>query len=116
AISTLPTYTSHNDILSLSEWIEKAEDAFLEDNIIDVKRKLACLCRCIEGQVQVVFNLDKQQSNLLAEQKAELNWSQVTTVKEFEKYFKSNFAALEVDSNILKHLRKLKLTGTVSEY
>ncbi|KAJ2396704.1 hypothetical protein GGI05_001002 [Coemansia sp. RSA 2603] len=45
AISTLPTYTGHNDVLSLSEWIEKAEDAFLEDNIVDENRKLACL-RC----------------------------------------------------------------------
>ncbi|KAJ2371043.1 hypothetical protein IW150_004785 [Coemansia sp. RSA 2607] len=116
AISTLPTYTGRNDVLSLSEWIEKAEDAFLEDNIVDENRKLACLRRRVEGQARVEVDLHKQQSNMSAEQKAELKWSQVTTVKEFEKYFKSKFAALEVDDDIRKRLRELKQTGTVSEY
>ncbi|KAJ1859897.1 hypothetical protein LPJ73_001632 [Coemansia sp. RSA 2703] len=116
AISTLPTYTGRNDVLSLSEWIEKAKDAFLEDNIVDENRKLACLRRRVEGQARVEVDLHKQQSNMSAEQKAELKWSQVTTVKEFEKYFKSKFAALEVDDDIRKRLRELKQTGTVSEY
>ncbi|KAJ1861767.1 hypothetical protein LPJ73_000941 [Coemansia sp. RSA 2703] len=116
AISTLPTYTGRNDVLTLSEWIEKAEDAFLEDNIVDENRKLACLRRRVEGQARVEVDLHKQQSNMSAEQKAELKWSQVTTVKEFEKYFESKFAALEVDDDIRKRLRELKQTGTISEY
>ncbi|KAJ2377835.1 hypothetical protein IW150_001152, partial [Coemansia sp. RSA 2607] len=48
AISTQLTYTGRNDVLSLSEWIEKAEDAFFEDNNVDENRKLACLRHHIE--------------------------------------------------------------------
>ncbi|KAJ2810430.1 hypothetical protein H4S07_002675 [Coemansia furcata] len=116
AINDLPTFTGRNDECTFTDWIALAQDAFLEDDINDEARKLACLRRRVEGQARVEIDLHRLQESLTAEEKTRVGWTAITTVAEFTTYFNPKFAALAVDDNVRDRLRNLKQTGSVSEY